>query len=392
MRRDDGMVKFGLTCQYRQRSCTISTAASEMLAPRFEQRRGRMKSTPSQIVKAAAVCVFSAMLVLASTSREVAAQYAPQTKAPQSNDKSKQTAMSEGEEKAVLKIKAAPDVPAKILAAGEFVKKYPKSMARSNIVMYIAGEVEKLPDETQRITQLENLLTVFKEPADVNVIDPILVNRYFLANRPDDGFRVVSAYLATNPNDVGVLTQGAIEGGEQAKKSNPKFVQQSQQYGNKAIELIEAGKKPEAFDDARWNEYRTKWLPILYQSLGMLSLVSGDKTDARAKLDKSLSLNPADTFTYVLIGSLFNDEYQQLVAQYKSLTAGPLKDSVLKQAYEKMDQVIDMYAHAIALSEGKPEYQRLHDRLREDLENYYKSRHGGATDGLQQLIDKYKKL
>jgi tetratricopeptide (TPR) repeat protein len=363
-----------------------------MLASDSKKERGGMKSTQSQIVKAAAVCVLSVMLVQASPSREVAAQYSPQTKAPQSNDKSKQGAMSEGEEKALLKIKAAPDVPAKILAAGEFVKKYPKSTVRSNIVTHIAGEIEKLPDETQRISQLENLLTVFKEPADVNVIDPILISWYFFAKRPDDGFRVVSAYLATNPNDVGVLTQGAIEGSEQAKRSNPKFIQQSQQYGNKAIELIEAGTKPESFDDARWTEYRTKWLPILYQSLGMLSLMRGDKADARAKLDKALSLNAADTFTYVLIGSIFNDEYEQLVAQYKSLTAGPLKDSVLKQAYEKMDQVIDMYAHAIALSEGKPEYQLLHDKLREDLERYYTSRHKGTTEGLQQLIDKYKKL
>ena len=344
------------------------------------------------MINAAAVCVFSVVLVQASTLREAAMQSSPQTKAPQAGDNSKPSVLSEGEEKAVLKIKAAPDVPAKILAAGEFVKKYPKSTARSGVVTYIAGEVERLPDETQRATQLESLLTVFKEPADVNVIDPILINRYFLAKRADDAFRVLSTYLSVNPNDVGVLTQAAIEGGEQAKKNNPRFIQQSRQYGNKAIELIEAGHKPEAYDDARWNEYRTKWLPILYQSLGMLSLMTGDKSDSRAKLDKSVSLNPADAFTYVLIGTLYNDEYQQLAEQHKTLTAGPLKDSVLKQAYEKMDLVIDMYAHAVALSEGKPEYAPLHDRLLEDLESYYKFRHGGATGGLQELIDKYKKL
>ena len=92
---------------------------------------------------------------------------------------------------------------------------------------------------------------MFKEPTDAEVIEPILVDSYFSASRWDDGFRVASAYLAKNPNDLAVLTQVTIEGVEQAKKSNPKFVQQSQQYGSKAIELIEAGKKPETFDDAK---------------------------------------------------------------------------------------------------------------------------------------------
>jgi len=350
-----------------------------------------MKSTMFRKVRAAAVCVISLAVVHALTARSAAAQYS-QEKSQQPSDKGKQSTMSEGEEKAVLKIKAAPDIAAKLAAAGEFIKKYPKSTARASIVTYLAGEIEKLPDDSQRSAQLENMVVVFKEPDDLGVLDPILINRYFQAKRPDDAFRVAASYLAATPDDVGVLTQVAIEGGEQAKKNNPKFVQQSRQYGNKAIELIEAGKKPASYDDARWNEYRTRWLPVIYQSLGMLSLMTGDKGDARAKLEKSLALSPADPFTYVLIGSLYNDEYQQLAEQHRTLAAGPLKDSVLKQAHEKLDLVIDMYAHAVALSEARPEYGPLHDRLLQDLESYYKYRHAGASDGLQQLIDKYKKM
>ena len=350
-----------------------------------------MKSTMFRKIRAAGVCVISLAIVHALSSGDTAAQYS-QEKSQQPSDKGKQSTMSEGEEKAVLKIKEAPDIAAKLTAAGEFIKKYPKSTARASVVTYIAGEIEKLPDDSQRSAQLESMLVVFKEPADLGVIEPILINRYFQAKRPDDAFRVVASYIAVAPDDVGVLTQAAIEGGEQAKRNNPKFVQQSRQYGNKAIELIEAGKKPTTYDDARWNEYRTRWLPILYQSLGMVSLMTGDKSDARSKLDKSLALSPSDPFTYVLIGSLYNDEYQQLAEQHKTLTAGPLKDSVLKQAHEKLDLVIDMYAHAVALSEGRPEYGPLHDRLFQDLESYYKYRHAGATDGLQQLIDKYKKM
>lgn len=342
-----------------------------------------MKSIPSKVTTVAVVC---ACWVTAAPALATPA-YSPYTV----QDKSKQAVASEGEQKALAKIEASPDVAAKLVAAGEFIKKYPKSTLRSKVVSYVAQEVGKIADGTQRITQLESLLTVFKEPTDADVINPILVDSYFSANRWDDGFRVASTYLAKNPNDLAVLTQVTIEGVEQAKKSNPKFVPQSQQYGIKAIEIIEAGKKPDAFDDARWSEYQTRWLPTLYQSLGMLSLMTGNKPDARAKLDKAVSLNASEPFSYVLLGTLVNEEYQQLAQQHKTLSPGPLRDTVLKQAHDKLDEVIELYAHAIGLSEGNPAYQQLHDQLLQDLQAYYKYRHSGSTDGLEQLIAKYKK-
>jgi hypothetical protein len=219
---------------------------------------------------------------------------------------------------------------------------------------------------------------------------PILIDAYVKEKRPDDAFRVTATYLTRNPNDVAVLTQAVIEGAEEAKRQNAKFVTQSQQYGAKAIELIEAGKKPEKFDDARWSEYQTRWLPILYQTLGMLSLMTGNKADARVKLDKSLSLSPADPFTYVLIGTMVNEEYEKIATEYRAASPGPLKDAMLKQAHAKIDEVIERYAQAVGLSEGKPVYQALHDQILQDLKSYYSYRHGGSTDGMQQLIDKYK--
>lgn len=342
-----------------------------------------MKSIPSRMMKVAAVCALVAVTGLAALATPEYSRYAVQSK-----DQGK---VSEGEQKALAKIEASPDVAAKLAAAGEFVKKFPKSSLRSKVVSYVAQEVNKIPDGAQRITQLESLLNLFNEPADANVINPILVDSYFSASRWDDGFRVASVYLAKNPNDLAVLTQVTIEGVEQAKKSNPKFVQQSQQYGSKAIEVIEAGKKPETFDDARWAEYQTRWLPTLYQSLGMLSLMTGNKADARAKLDKAVSLNATEPFSYVLLGTLVNEEYQQLAQQHKTLSPGPLRDTLLTQAHGKLDEVIELYAHAIGLSEGNAVYKQLHDQLLQDLEAYYKYRHNGSTEGLQQLIGKYKK-
>lgn len=351
-----------------------------------------MRPIRSRFMKAAASCALLAVAFSGSTLLAASAeysQYAGQDK-DQSKDKNKPSAPSDGEQKAMAKIEAAPDVAAKLLAAGEFIKKYPKSTLRSKVVSHIAQEVNKSQDSAQRITQLENMLTVFKEPSDGEIINPILIDLYFKGNRPDDGFRVASAYLAKNPNDVAVLTQAALEGVEQAKKKEAKFAQQSLQFGGKAIELIESGKKPEAFDDARWGEYRSQWLPLLYQQLGLLSMMTGNKADARARLDKAASLNAKDPFTFVLLGSMLNDDYQQLAEQHKAASPGPLKDTILKQAHAKMDEVIEFFAHAVGLSEGNAAYQQLHDQILQDLQAYYKYRHGGSIDGLQQLIDKYK--
>ena len=348
-----------------------------------------MKSMYSQLVRVAVACILSAITAGAQSNPSFVARLVSQAK-DQSKDKSKQPAPSDAEQKALAKVEAGADIAAKVQAAGEFVKKYPKSSLRPKVVGYVVQEITKIPDAAQRFTQFESAQTIFKDPADAEVIAPILIEAYFKENRFDDGFRVASEYFAKNSNDLALLTRVTMVGVDQAKQSNAKFVSQTQQFGTKAIEIIESGKKPDSFDDEKWNEYKTRWLPQLYQSLGMLSMMTGNKEDARTKIGKALALNAKDPFSYVLHGSILNDEYQQLAQQHKSLAAGPLKDSVLKQAHEKLDQIVDTYAHAVALADGNPAYQMLHDQILQDLQTYYKYRHNGSTDGLQQLIDKYK--
>jgi hypothetical protein len=346
-----------------------------------------MKPIQSISIKIAAACSITAIALSGTLSIAGYSSYPRQDK---TQAKDKQSAPSDGEQKALAKMEASPDIAAKLAAASEFTKKFPKSSLRPKVVSYIAQEITKIQDGPQRISQLENMTTVFKEPADSAIINPILIDAYFKENRPDDAFRVAAAYLSKNPNDVVVLTQAALEGVEQAKKKEAKFAQQSLQYGNKAIELIEAGRKPESLDDARWEEYRTRWLPILYQNIGLLSMMTGNKADAKAKLEKAASLNAKDPFTFALIGSMLNDEYQQLAEQHKAASAGPLKDSILKQAHAKLDEVIEAFAHAVGLAEGNASYKQLHDQILGDLQAYYKYRHSGSTEGLQQLINKYK--
>ena len=48
------------------------------------------------------------------------------------------------------------------------------------------------------------------------------------------------------------------------------------------------------------------------------------------------------------------------------------------------------YARAIALSEGNAALAQVRQQYLQDLESYYKYRHNNSTEGMQQLIDKYK--
>ena len=317
---------------------------------------------------------------------EVAQRY---DKPAQTEDKSPQ--VSEAETKAITKITSAPDPAAKILAAGEFVKKYPKSSLRAQVAAQLARDMGQVQDAANRVSLFENLLSVFKEPSDAEVINPFLIDAYIAADRLDDAFRVGADAIAKNPSDLTTLTNLAIVGVNQVKKNNPKYAQQGQTYGTKAIELIEAGTKPDNFDDARWAEYRTAMLPQLYQGMGVLAMVSGNRADARTRLEKAVSLNSADPFNHFLLGAMLNEEYTQKAQEFQKQAPGPLKDVKLKEAEGLMDNVIEVWARVVGMSEGKPQYKQLHDQVLQDLQSYYKYRHGGSVEGLQQLVDKYKK-
>jgi tetratricopeptide (TPR) repeat protein len=340
-----------------------------------------MKSMLFPAMRALAVCLI-ALAPAAFAQDPYKNQDKPQPKAPQ---------ISEAEEKALVKVRDAADPAAKLLAAEEFVKKYPKSTRRAEVVLHVVTEISKMPDPAQQIPLLEKTLTVFNQPGDSDKINTILLDAYLKSNRIDDAFRITAVIVEKNPNDVVILTHMSLLGTDQAKAKNPKYVQMSQTWGVKAIELIEADKMPASMDAAAWTRYKNQWLPPLYQSMGILSFITGNKADAKAKLDKAVAVNSTDPVTYMLLGSLSNEEYQQLATKHKEMAAGPMKDQTLKDAHIKLDEVIDMFAHAVALSEGNAQYQALHDQLLVDLTTYYKYRNSGKTDGLQALIDKYKK-
>lgn len=294
----------------------------------------------------------------------------------------------ESEVKAVAAITAAPDVAAKLTEAEAFAKKYPKSTLRPQVVLGLTSEIGKVAEDAQRLALGERFLKTFSNDPDSGRIKALVVDEYVRAKRVDDAFTLGTSILSKEPDNLPVLSLLAIAGAEQVRKQNAKYSTQAWQYGQKAIEIIEANKKPANIDDVYWT-YQQSLLPQLYLNMGTLALAGGKPAEARPRFEKAIQLNPGEPTSYVLLGGLVDDEYRVVAESYQSMKDGPEKQETLKKATELMDKVIDLYAHALGAATGKAEYKPMYDQVLELITPYYRYRYKSTT-GLQALIDKYK--
>ena len=300
-----------------------------------------------------------------------------------------QPKVSSEEQKAAEAIKLAPDAASKAKAATDFVKKFPKSSLRPGVAQAIADQIHEMTDGEQKVVMAQQFKTIFNEPAEEEMIMPVLLVGYADAKKADDAFSTGAAYLGQHPDSVGVLIELMFIATDQAKQKNGKFVGQGEQYGTHGAELIEGNKKPAAMGDSTWKEYRDL-LPRIYQSLGILAMVRGDRAATQARMTKASELDPKDPLNYLFLANSVNTDYEQAAKKYQSMPNGPEKDAQLKKAVEILDRLIDIDAHFIALSDGNAQLASIRQQEMQYLETNYKYRHDGKTDGMQELINKYK--
>jgi tetratricopeptide (TPR) repeat protein len=304
-------------------------------------------------------------------------------------DKTKKPTLPEAEIKAAKALETAADVPAKFVAAEAFVKKYPASKLRPQLAGYMSNQVFAVTDPAQKLVMGQKFLALFSEPTEVKLVQPALVDAYVLLSRFDEAFDTAATYLTNDAEDIQLRVLLALSGADLARKQNVKYMKVSSEYGAKAIELIETDKKPAAMENDIWLKEKAL-LPVLYQQMAIISLVEQKPSEAEPKLEKAVKLDPADPFNYALLASITNNEYQTLAATIQGMPASKSKDEMVQKANKILDKVIEQYAHAVALSEGKPQFQPLRNQLLEDLTTYYKYRHSNSVEGLQKYIDGYK--
>ena|SRR5438874_1848698 len=310
--------------------------------------------------------------------------------AAQGSSKQAEAKVSSGERDAAAKIDKAKGPEAKLQAAAAFIQKYPKSSLRPKVAEAVAGEIANTQDQQLKISLAETYLSLFNEPGEGDRVNDILLTSYINAGRADEAFKVAPARLAKNPDDVDLLRGLAIVASNEVIKGNNAFAAQGQQYGAKAIELLEADKKPAGIDDAKWAAYKADALPALYRATGIIAYKTNDADTALARLQKAAALKSADPAVYLILSDLTFNEYDLRNKEYVVASAAE-KPSALKRRDEAIDKLIEVYAQAIAVTDGQAQFQQANAGLREDLAKFYKSRHNGSTEGLQQLIDKYKK-
>ena len=330
-----------------------------------------------------------ACLALAATAQTIWAQGATPTQTPPAGQPAAQPQAPAAELAEARKVEIAADAAARLAAAKDFVQKYPKSTLRLTVAQMTAAKIIEVPDTAQQITLAEQFNTIFNDPGETGLISQDLLEAYIKAERLADAFKLADTGLDKMPDPVSAMIGLVNAGYKQMQQRKTEFIPQTTQYAARVIETIEADKRPPTVDAAIWTDYRTKQLPQLYRIHGLLLYSSGDAAAAKTRLQKSVALNPNDMFAYLVLGGLRNEEYQGLVLKYKATTGAPAAD-LLKQAQALLDQVIDDYAHVIALSEGNAQYQQIREQVLVDLQADYKYRHNGSLDGLQQLIDKYK--
>ncbi|MBV9923883.1 MAG: hypothetical protein JOZ96_02495 [Acidobacteria bacterium] len=307
-------------------------------------------------------------------------------------DKPKQDApkVSGGEKDAAQKIEKAKGTEAKLQQAAAFVKKYPQSPLRGQIADALAREIAETTDPQAKGSLAQTFLEIFNLPEEAPLVTATLLNSYINTGQTQEALKLGTDWLAKHPDDISVMRNLTILAAGEAIKGNNAFVEQGRTYGKQAIAMLEADKMPAGFDAAKWADFKRESLVSLYRETGVIAFKTGDNAAALPLLEKAVEMGSTDAAVYLIVTDLNNEVYERLVKE--SMVASPSeKPAATQKAEAALDKVIDSYARAIAFTEGKADYAQANAALRERLAPYYKYRHKNSADGMQQLIDKYKK-
>jgi hypothetical protein len=205
------------------------------------------------------------------------------------------------------------------------------------------------------------------------------------------GFGMAKQVLADDPEDIKTLIALGY-GGYLATTNarNETFNADAERYAQKAIQLIESGKAPDA-----WEPFKNKEdaLSSLYFAIGFTELKPRpEEAIGRfvkvTQIDSDLRKTPS---TYYLLAVAYEQgPYKRLSADYTKRFAEqpetPESKAALDNINKAADRIIDAYARAVALAGNDPQQQAKKAEWTKRLTDLYKFRHENSDAGLNEFI------
>ncbi|MCS6816523.1 MAG: hypothetical protein NZ746_03980 [Blastocatellia bacterium] len=269
---------------------------------------------------------------------------------------------------------------------------YTREEAEAYNALYQAFAAGKLEEAVQAG---EAFLAKFPNSVLAPRARPILVLAYAQTNRFEKAFNVGREVLSADPNNFSILYVLALAAATASKGRDTRFDADGLTYATRALELASAGNAPPGFAPQIWEQQKNKVLGALHQAAGLFLYNKADYDPAIEHLKKSAELDPSDPVTFYLIGEALKlgkyaklrENYDKLTPEEKVAEAGK---QLLQQVDEVVDQMIEMYARTVAISETNASFQALNQEARKLLESFYRYRHNDTTEGMEELIKKFK--
>jgi hypothetical protein len=209
---------------------------------------------------------------------------------------------------------------------------------------------------------------------------------------PAQAFELARPLLASKPDDLHLQLLVLIAGIKSVQAGDRSHDAEALAAARRALELIEQGKSSESW--APFTNAQDAPDGLRYY----IAFFSAEKSpdDAISNLTqvaRSKSSFSSDATTYQLLGAAYyKGEVARLAAEYKEKYAGKEETAESKALLEKingtLDKVIDCYARAVALSDGKQAQANVNASARKVLATVYAQRHDGSTDGMDEVVSR----
>jgi tetratricopeptide (TPR) repeat protein len=242
-------------------------------------------------------------------------------------------------------------------------------------------------EDDQYTRYLKQWISAFeKDERQDNLLRAIYGEKNYAA-----GFRLAKQVLADDPEDVKTLIALGY-GGYLATTNarNETFNADSVRYAQKAIQLLESGKTPDA-----WEPFKSREDAVasLNYAIGFIDLKPRPEEAIGRfirviQIDNDLRKTPSPFV--LLAGAYEKGPYQRLSSDYSKRFANQPESAEGKTALESInkvvDKIIDAYARAVALAGNNPQYQAGKAEWMKQLTTLYKFRHENSDAGLNEFI------